>query len=305
MEQEFHHWLKTRNAAPKSAAASILLGIGDDAAIVRGSTDSLVVATDTIAEGTHFELEKHSLSLIGRKSLAVNLSDLAAMAARPVAAVLTFLLPKQFDLDHAKQIYLGIEQLANEFELTIVGGDTNTWNGPLVVGATVLGRIDPGHAPWRMDGVNPGDGIVVSGSFGGSIHGHHLTFTPRLKLAHYLAENYAIDAATDVSDSLSLDLDGMARSSGLGIDLNPNAIPISDAVRDVSPTQALQHALTDGEDFELILAVNPLRVQNLLNDPNVPGILTLIGTATDVHTGLRTKQADGSWTRLTPRGYIH
>ena len=304
MEREFHRWLKTQTV-PDSVRADILIGIGDDAAILKGSDDLTVISTDTIAEGTHFELGKHSLELIGRKALAVNLSDLAAMAARPVATVLSFLLPRSFGLGEAQSLFTGIAKLADEFDVAIVGGDTNTWDGPLVLGATVIGRRGSRRSGWTIDGANPGDGIVVSGSFGGSIHGRHLTFSPRVELALYLAEHYNINAATDVSDSLSLDLSALASSSGVGVDIDSSAIPISADVNQSDPIIALQHALCDGEDFELIMALRQSEIGRLMADSNVPCDLTVLGTATDEHLELRTLDDEGSWITVTPRGYVH
>lgn len=303
MEHEFHHWLKTR-IVPASVKSQILIGIGDDAAILSGSDESIVIATDTIAEGTHFDLAHHSLELVGRKSLAVNLSDLAAMAAQPVATVLSFLLPNTFGLDEAKTLYSGIADLADEFELAIVGGDTNTWDGPLVLGATVVGRRNKEQTGWTINGAQPGDGIVVSGSFGGSIHGRHLTFAPQVELALYLAAHYNINAATDVSDSLSLDLTALASASGVGVDFESGSIPISADVDTTDPKEAMQHALCDGEDFELILAVPQSEIGRLMSDPDVPGDLTVLGAATDEHLELRTLD-DGTWITVTPRGYVH
>lgn len=304
MEHEFHRWLKTQTV-PSAVSAQVLIGIGDDAAMLSGSDDSIFIATDTIAEGTHFDLAQHSLELVGRKALAVNLSDLAAMAARPVATVLSFLLPKSFGLGEAQLLYKGIAKFADEYDVAIVGGDTNTWDGPLVLGATVIGKRDPEQNGWTIDGVKTGDSIVVSGCFGGSIHGRHLTFTPRVELALYLAEHYKINAATDVSDSLSLDLNALASASGVGVDFECGAIPISSDVQEEDPETALQHALCDGEDFELILSVPESEIGRLMTDPDVPIKLTVLGTATDEHLELRTMDDEGSWITVTPRGYVH
>ena len=304
MEREFHSWLK-RQAVSSPSTGAILVGIGDDAAVIDGGNDSVVLATDIIADGTHFELSNHSLELIGRKSLAVNLSDLAAMAARPMAAVLTFLLPKNFGLPEAKQLYLGISELAAQFNMAIIGGDTNTWEGPLVVGATAIGQRNAHQSGWSIGGVRDGDAIVVSGSFGGSIHGRHLSFTPRIELALYLAKHYSINAATDVSDSLSLDLSAMADASNIGIDFDSAAIPISTELKTVDPDSALQHALSDGEDFELVLAVPQAEISRLMADDAVPCPLTVIGTATDQHDVLRTMGDGGSWKIVEPTGYVH
>lgn len=303
METEFHRWLKIRRDCP--SAEHVLIGVGDDAAVLRPTSDALVVTTDTIAEGTHFDLSCHSLELVGRKALAVNLSDLAAMASRPQAAVLTFLLPRTFLLADAKALYTGAENLASRFDLPIIGGDTNAWEGPLVMGATLLGSRSPDESGWAIGGARPGDVVMVSGSFGGSIHGRHLSFEPRVDLALSLAGRYPIHAATDASDSLSLDLNAIAMSSRCGVDLDLTTIPISPDVQASDPEQALHHALSDGEDFELILAVPPSVASRILDDGTLSEQLTAIGTFTDEHRELRAVQADGGWTEIHPQGYIH
>ena len=311
MEHQFHHWLKQNFKRPGLDGDShVILGPGDDAAIVRvDSGRSILLATDTIAEGTHFDLAKHDLELVGRKSLAVNLSDIAAMGGRPESAVLNFMLPSRFGFKEAKSIFNGVEELANTFSMAVVGGDTNRWDGKLVVGATVLGSRKSTQTGWSIAGANPGDAIVVTGEFGGSIHGRHLSFEPRIELAMYLADNFQINGATDASDSLSLDLNAMllASESGLGADLDLEAIPVSKDVKDLDVNQRLNCALTDGEDFELILAVSPDQVDQLLADDWIashPCPLTRIGTFTDKHRGIRAS-ADGKPVVIDPKGYVH
>lgn len=305
MEHEFHRWLK-RQILPQSRLLDVLTGVGDDAAVLRGSPDAWVFTTDTLAEGTHFDLVHSSLELVGRKSLAVNLSDLAAMAAEPVAAVLTFLLPRKFDVGHAQRLYFGIAELAQQFDVAIVGGDTNTWEGPLVIGATVLGKRPVHRSGWSIDGAKLGDAVVVSGEFGGSIHGRHLSFTPRVELALNVAEKFAVHAATDVSDSLSLDLSSIGNASRVGFDLDLDAIPVSQDVRSEDRETQLRHALTDGEDFELIMTVSQSEIERMMSDHSFENQLTVVGVVTDRQGELRAKSGDGgSWAIIEPQGYVH
>ena len=298
MEHEFHHWLKQ---LPQNESPEIRIGIGDDAAVLSRSDYDSVITTDTIAEGTHFDLSVHSLELVGRKSLAVNLSDIAAMGAEPTSAVLNFMLPRTFGFDEAKLLFDGIQNLASEFNVAIIGGDTNTWNGPLVVGATVIGKRKPTETGWTIDGAKNGDALFVSGSFGGSIHQRHLSFQPRVELARYLSENYQINGATDASDSLSLDLSTMLKQSGLGVSISRNNIPVSPDVTETDFDKRLHHALSDGEDFELILAVPTSDVDRLTSDANLPTPLTMLGNFTNQHQDIRDE--DGS--TITPKGYEH
>lgn len=301
MEHEFHNWLRS-NTPPQSA--QIKIGIGDDAAMLAGSNETLVVTTDTIAEGTHFELDRQGLDLVGRKALAVNLSDIAAMGACPTSAVLTFLLPRSFELPQAQQLFAGMRELADEFEVAIIGGDTNSWDGPLVVGATVLGKRPNDLGGWLLNAAVEGDFVVVTGEFGGSIHGRHLSFIPRIEVAARLASNYIVHGATDVSDSLSLDLHAIGKSSGVGFDLDVDAIPVSSDVQTNDPGQRLQHALCDGEDFELILTMPPDEFQRLQSN-DLPCQMTAIGKVTGSHQKMRTKLPDGTWKTIEPMGYVH
>lgn len=313
MEHQFHQWIKQnfkRSSPALGDDSHVVLGPGDDAAILRMDSDrSILLATDTIAEGTHFDLDKHKLESVGRKSLAVNLSDIAAMGGKPESAVLNFMLPKHFGIEEAKSIFNGVQELATRFNVDVVGGDSNRWDGKLVVGATVLGSRSSTQTGWSIAGANPGDAIVVTGEFGGSIHGRHMSFEPRVDLALYLADNFQINGATDASDSLSLDLNAMllASQSPLGADLELDAIPISGDVQETELAKRLERALTDGEDFELILAVAPDQVDQLLTDDWIAGHdcrMTRIGTFTDKHAEI-IAIADGKPITIEPKGYVH
>src|SRR6476469_4729331 len=145
----------------------MLVGAGDDAAILRLATDAnLVATTDMLRDGIDFEMGRHEAERIGRKALAVNLSDLAAMAAAPVAALVSLALPQQGGEALAKRLYEGMLPLATEFDCPIAGGDTNSWDGPLVISVTALGQA-PQQRRWLRSGARPGDAIVVTGQFGG------------------------------------------------------------------------------------------------------------------------------------------
>jgi len=304
MEHDFHNWLQDHQLLAQPHE-SVLIGIGDDCAMLRESNTHTVFTTDTIADGTHFDSSLHSLEMIGRKALAVNLSDIAAMGASPTHALLTLLLPRQFSLSDTKLLVSGMVELASRFDVAIIGGDTNKWDGKLVIGATLIGQRSPSISGWRINGATLSDRVVVSGSFGGSIKGRHLSFEPRIKLSNYLAERYAINAATDASDSLSLDLQLLAQASQVGVDLLAKQIPISDVLKTADPQAQLDGALHDGEDFELILTMAPEVFDQIKADPNVPCQLTDIGVVTPKQQGLRILDSHGIFNTLNPRGYIH
>ena len=179
------------------------------------------------------------------------------MGAQPVAATLHFQCPQTLMFEDLKALYSGAAKLAAEYNLTIVGGDTNTWQDRLVVSSTVFGTRSPEQTGWSLNGAKPGDVIYVSGEFGGSVYGRHFDFEPRLALAHYLATGYQVNSATDASDSLTSDLMAIAQASGVAMEINLNSVPISPDVLESEDESSLEHALIDGEDFELIFTVPP------------------------------------------------
>jgi len=203
MEQEI---IRLFTAYQKTDARDeVDLGIGDDGAILKANSRDTVWVTDTIVENVHFDLASCNLQQVGRKAMAVNLSDIAAMGASPVAALVTLVLPKSMNLDSIDQLAAGICSMSELYDVVIVGGDTNRHDGPLMVGVAISGSVDTGKA-WRLDGAQKGDAILVTGKLGGSILGRHLDFLPRVELAQHIASNFIVHAATDISDSLAVDL---------------------------------------------------------------------------------------------------
>ncbi len=287
---------------------AVELGLGDDAAVVRTRSDRIVMTVDMLMDGVDFHLSAVEPWRVGRKALAVNLSDLAAMAAAPLAGVVALALPRQGGMDLAIGLYDGILPLADRYGLAVSGGDTNSWDGPLALSITLLGE-PTARGPLRRDGARPGDRIVVSGAFGGSILGRHLDFEPRVSEALRLVERYELHAGIDVSDGLSLDLARLAEESRCGVLVDLASVPISpDAERLAAqvtdgPT-ALDHALSDGEDFELILAVPPAEAERMIAEQPLDIPLSIIGTAIEP-AGLWREDRSGARIALIPRGYQH
>jgi thiamine-monophosphate kinase len=304
MEAEFIHWLRsTLPADPRFP-----LGLGDDAALIElGGARQIVATVDMLTDGVDFRLDEVDPRRVGRKALAVNLSDLAAMAARPLAALVAVALPRGRSADLAREIYEGILPLAKEFETAIAGGDTNTWDGPLAISVTLLGT-PTAAGPLTRGGARAGDQILVTGQFGGSILGRHFDFVPRVREALSLRDRHELHAGIDVSDGLSLDLARLATESGCGALIDTRLIPIAPAAHDLAcrdPTagSALDHALGDGEDFELILAAPPASAERILADPGLGVQITRIGEFV-AEPGLW--RVDGSVRRrLVARGYEH
>jgi thiamine-monophosphate kinase len=317
IEHKFIDWIK--RACDSPSHERVVLGVGDDAAIVDHGDQLTVVSTDLVADKVHFVVGETPNHLIGRKALAVNLSDLAAIAATPVSVVVSFLLPRSMGLEQAQEIFQGLKQLADQFAVAVVGGDTNCHEGPLVINCAVMGVVPRGRAStdsWRMASAKAGDAILVSGEFGGSITGRHLTFEPRIELASYLAGKYMINAATDITDSLAIDLETVARKSGGGVRISLEDIPISEAARklegevniggqaSVTVPVGVAAALFDGEDFELAISVSEETAEKILTDGDCPGKMKRVGTITQ-SASFEIVDKDGRVVEIVPRGYEH
>lgn len=305
MEAELLAWLRERIPPHRR----VRLGPGDDAALVEWPDGGDLVATvDMLMDGVDFVLANVDPRRAGRKALAVNLSDLAAMAAAPVAALVALALPQQGGLQLAQQLYEGLLPLADQFDIPIAGGDVNSWDGPLVISVTALGRPGP-RGPLTRSGARPGDAILVTGELGGSIRGRHLDFTPRVREASTLRERYELHAAIDVSDGFALDLSRIAQASGVGAVVRLDRLPISAAARALAAAagqgrSALDGALADGEDFELILAAPPDAARQMLADSLLTVPLHLVGEFTEA-PGVWQIDAAGQRTPLAPRGWQH
>jgi thiamine-monophosphate kinase len=293
-------WLRRQTPADPR----VPIGPGDDAAAIRLAPGAeALVTTDMLLEGSCFRLEEAGPFRVGRKAMAVNLSDLAAMAGRPIAAFVSVGLPRVAAAAIAEPLYRGLRSVADEFDTAIAGGDTNTWDGPLVISITAIGE-PTGRGPVRRSGAKPGDWLFVTGPLGGSIRGHHLDFTPRVREAIRLHERFDLHAMIDISDGLAVDLKRLCAESGCGAVLDAAAIPISAAARAMNDgTPPLEHALGDGEDFELLFAVGANDGARLATDPRLAGV-TVHRIGTCVAEGLWL-QRDGTRQPLAATGYEH
>jgi len=293
-------WL--RKATPQDPR--VLIGPGDDAAALRLSPHApCLVTTDMLLEGSCFRLSEAGPRLVGRKAMAVNLSDIAAMAGKPVAAVVSVGLPRQGGRQLAEELYHGLREMADQFNTALAGGDTNSWEGPLVISVTLIGEAT-NRGPVRRNGARPGDWLLVTGPLGGSILGKHLTFTPRVQEALALHAFADLHAMIDISDGLAADVNHLCVESGCGAVLHAESIPITSAARSMNDSQTpLEHALTDGEDFELVFALSPADGERLLRTQPVSGI-TLAHIGECVAEGLWLEK-DGRRRVLEPRGYVH
>jgi thiamine-monophosphate kinase len=300
-------WIRDREAS-RPTGAWTRLGIGDDCAILGvGATSDLLVTTDMLLDGRHFRLAQDGPEAVGYKAMGVNLSDIAAMAGIPRAAVVAVALPKATAVEVAQGLHAGMSAMAERFGVDLVGGDTNAWDCRLVVTVTVLGEATVRGAV-RRSGARQGDVILVTGPLGGSLaSGRHLRPEPRIVEALALHESAPIHAMIDLSDGLSSDLGHILdESGGLGAILDADAIPIHADAAEMSLSDgvpALDHALNDGEDFELCLTVSPNDADRLLAAPAAVVRLYRVGEIIDT-PGLRLRTDEGIRS-IEPRGFDH
>jgi thiamine-monophosphate kinase len=246
---EIRRWLG--RASPRSP-----FGMGDDCAVLPSSKRTQLVTTDPVLHGQHFD-DTVPPRAVGAKLLKRNLSDIAAMGGRPVAAVISLALAPRTSLAWLREFYLGLAACARRYRVKIVGGDLT--QGPAgFFGAflTLHGEATDRRVVSR-NGARRGDRIYVTGSLGGSRLGHHFNFTPRLAEGAWLARRREVRAMMDVSDGLAKDL-GALTPAGLVPALCAPAIPVSSAAKYRARTtgrSALAHALGDGEDYELLIVV--------------------------------------------------
>ena len=230
-------------------------GIGDDCAVLPSSPKQQVVTVDPIIYGRHFD-DTVAARAVGAKLLKRNLSDIAAMGAEPTAAVIALALSAQTDARWLEQFYRGLANEARRFDVKIVGGDIAELRSGFVATLTLFGRASTKRILTRR-GAKIGDAIYVSGSLGGSLLGHHFSFTPRLAEGAWLAQHASVRCLMDLSDGLAKDLRALTPPRARAA-LAREAIPISAAAKRrarSSNTSALAHALTDGEDYDHVFAV--------------------------------------------------
>jgi len=300
-EFDLIRWI--RRAAP--ADASVVVGIGDDAALVRAHGPSTLVTTDMVIEGVHFAAGGATPREVGWKAMARNVSDIAAMGGRSTFAVAAAALPRGWSEADARELVLGLLDCANQFGIRLVGGDIAATPGPLIVTVTLLGDLE-GRPPILRSGARVGDAILVTGSLGGSLLGKHLRFRPRQAEGLALAERYAPHAMIDISDGLARDLHNVLDASRVGARLWAADIPLSDDARraaQASGRSPLDHALGDGEDYELLFTLDPATAGVLLADQPFDVPVAQIGEVTP--SGALLILPDGSERPLEPSGWEH
>lgn len=321
-----------------ATGSPVISGIGDDCAVVETASRDrrLLLTTDTLTEGVHFLKRTSPPRLLGRKALAVNLSDVAAMGGTPVVFTVNFTAPPELPVEWAEAFYAGVMERANAEGAALVGGDTSSSSGAISISVTLLGECPEDEIVYRR-GARPGDGIFLTGWPGESAAGHailgaggeqspvapgpgserapelermvmrHLDPDPRLAAGRHIAAGGIASAMIDVSDGVAADLAHILERSRLGARLEAGLLPLSDPLRKAAAHLGLNPAtlaLTGGEDYELLFtAQKTLDVTQLSRALSLE--VTRIGEITGPGTALDIRDADGAPLTLPDSGYRH
>jgi thiamine-monophosphate kinase len=301
-EHEFLDWLRQRTLATGVLQPGVQLGIGDDAAVLQPElAGPFVLASDQTVEGVHFRRHEVPWPWIGRKALARSLSDLAAMAARPYAALVSVGIPDDVELTSVQQVFEGLLSCAQEEDTALVGGDTCRQPASLALDVTVFGCLE-GRPPLCRSGACPGDDLWVSGELGGARGRHEFLFRPRWREAIALSATGVLHAALDLSDGLSMDLPRLCQASRVGAVVDLSALPLRTGANGRVSVEA---ALHEGEDFELLLAAPASGRQDLESvAASLQLPLTRMGRCT-LEPSVLMDLGGGSVTPLRRDGYEH
>lgn len=302
-ELDFIKWIRKHVKSKKS----VLIGIGDDSAEIDISNEnSLIITTDTILDGTHFRRKECTPKQIGRKAITCSISDIAAMGCKPLYALVSISFPKETDEKFGKEVYSSILTAAEKYNVQIIGGNIVSGECPLNINVTIIGAVLE-LEPVKRSGAKPDDIIMVTGRLGGSILGKHLWFEPRIFEGMSLRKDFCVNSMIDISDGLLIDLSHILAESRLGAVIDEDKIPISHDAFKLSKTtkrSPIFHAMTDGEDYELLFTVSETKANEILRSDafNIP--ITPIGYIREKN-GLFIRDIDGNERFVSPKGYEH
>jgi thiamine-monophosphate kinase len=296
-EQDLLRYLRRKNLGHE--ISGLELGIGDDCALLQvDDGGTIATSTDMLVEGVHYS-SGVSPHLIGRKAIARALSDLAAMACRPVACLVAVSFPPSSDDEFGREICDALCETANQFRAPLVGGDISSGTSQMVITVTVFGAPGP-KGFVRRSGAEPGDGIYVTGQLGGAVKGgRHLRFRPRIPEALALSQKFDIHAMIDISDGMSTDLCHLCESSGVGATIDASSLPVHPDLKHeigtADPQTLVNRALSDGEDYEILFCLAEGQIPESLSTVALEGIQDMYRT---------TETLDGEPNGMSPAGKI-
>jgi thiamine-monophosphate kinase len=274
---------------------SVIRGVGDDAAVISYTRSKyLLFATDMLVEGVHFRRQEASFFQIGRKALAVNISDIAAMGGVPKYALVSLGFPKALSVRALEDMMRGVTTLAKEYGINVVGGDT-VRSGKIVLNVSLIGEVKKRNLVLRS-GAKVGDLIFVTGSLGGSRRLKQFNFIPRVGEAQDVIKRFNPTAMIDISDGLVSDLRRIAEQSEVGAVIFKQLIPLS-------PRASLRSALYAGEDFELLFTVSLDSARRFHEKGKIP--ITCIGKIVEKKRGLSIIAAKAKVSALKEEGFRH
>ncbi|MDD4202926.1 MAG: thiamine-phosphate kinase [Candidatus Omnitrophica bacterium] len=276
----------------------IIKGIGDDTAVLPFTKDKyLLYASDMIVEDVHFKADD-APEKIGWKAVAVNISDIAAMAGVPKYVTVSAGLTKNKSLSYRKRIFNGIKKICDKFNVTIVGGDTCA-SEKMVIDVSIIGEVDKKKVVYRS-GAKLGDIVFITGVLGYGKE-KHLSFIPKLKESQVLSSKFKINSMMDISDGLYMDMTRLCAASKKGCLLYKDKIPVS------RKPNSFDDACSYGEDFELLFTVGKIeagKIEKYLSENNKIKVYN-IGEILEEKHGLWMVERSGKKTKIKPKGYEH
>ena len=279
---------------------TVVKGPGDDAAVIKWTKDKhLLYTCDMTIEGVHFDLRKATPFQAGWKALGRNISDIGAMGGVPRYAVVSLAISPEQKLSVADGICNGLKSIADRFGVNIVGGDISR-SKDIVIDVSLIGEVEKKKLVLRS-GARIGDIIFVTGSFGGSIKGKHLNFTPRVNEAREILKKFKINSMIDISDGLALDLNRILRASRVGACVYGSAIPLS------KNAFSANNALYDGEDYELLFTMGREDAKRFYRTAlaAIGTPVSLIGEIIRKRDGYKIIGPDGKEEDMKIKGYLH
>jgi thiamine-monophosphate kinase len=321
---------RIKQILPQTTNSDVLVGIGDDTAVIRIAEDrALIVTCDIQVEDQHFRLKNISGYQLGRRAIAVNLSDIASMGGTPQFALVSLGLPPELKVDYFDQLFEGIRDELSRFSAHLIGGNLTKTNHKLIVDITLLGEVHPQKILTRS-GAKPGDKIFVTGKLGESGAGFqvlehfgkeypvsydpmvnaHLQPIPRVEAGKLIADYQIATAMIDISDGLASDLNHICLMSNVGAEIYQDQLPLSDQlfeISQISNKSPLEFALHSGEDYELLFTIRPEvnleKLKEIGQKLSLP--ITEIGRIINKNEGFLLINTNNKRLTLKPKGWDH